>query len=134
MERTIKKIVLFLFIIILCSGLCYAQEEVNPANLIIKPSTEFSQCTKTFPVEVEKLFYLVLSATNEYNYELKEIQTKSGYIIFETGYRKFLASIIYVSSNKSMLKITPYSGNYDFPPEVVSKVFNYVEKYQNVQF
>lgn len=105
----------------------------NPAAAA-KPNTEFSTCTKTFPVGVEKLFYLTLSAANEYDYKIKEIQTKSGYIIFETGYRKFLASVIYVSSEKSMLKITPYSGNYDFSPEVVQKVFNYITQYQNTQF
>lgn len=100
---------------------------------IVKPYTDFSSCTKTFNTGVEKLFYIVLSAINDNDFQLREIQTKGGYIIFETGYRKFLASVIYVSSSKSMLKITPYSGNYDFSPDVVKKVFDYVNNYLSLQ-
>ncbi len=131
MERAIKRLLLILIVVLLAHASVFSQEVGNPDNMLIKNHTEFFQCTKTFPIGIEKLFYLVLSAANEYNYELKEIQTKGGYIIFETGYRKFLASIIYVSSVKSMLKITPYSNNYDFSPEVVNKVFGYIEKYQH---
>ena len=95
---------------------------------IEKPYTDFSLCTKTFPVGVEKLFYLVLSAASDMGFNIKEIQSKGGYIVFETGYRKYLATVVYVSSTKSMLKITPFSGNYDFSPEVVNKVFGYIDK------
>ena len=95
---------------------------------------EPTDCVKTFPIPYDKLFYLTLAATNEYNYQIKEIQSKSGYIIFETGYRKYLASIVYVSSTKSMLKITPYSGNYDFPLTVIQNMFKYVELYQDKKF
>ena len=110
---------------------CYA-DEVKPAAEVNNP--ELLDCVKTFPIPYDKLFYLTLTGVSANNFELKEMQTKSGYIIFETGYRKFLASIVYVSSMKSMLKITPYSGNYDFDPSVPKKMFSYVEMYQNVKF
>ena len=93
-----------------------------------------SQCIKTFPVSYDKLYYLTLSGINENNYSIKELQTKSGYIVFETGNRKYLASIVYVSSANAMLKITPYSGNYDFPLEVPQSVFKYIETYQAAKF
>ena len=135
MERVIKFLVLTT--LILCFiPVSYAENQPFDGVPQVKdlPRTEFSECIKTFPVTVEKLYYLTLAATNEHNFEIREMQTKAGYIIFETGYRKFLASIIYVSANKSMLKITPYSGNYDFSPDIPKKVFSYIETYQNSKF
>jgi len=94
-----------------------------------------SDCIKTFPIGFEKLYYLTLAAANEYNYNIDEIQTKSGYIVFSiAGKRKFLASIIYVSSSKSMLKITPYDGIYNFTTETPQNIFKYVELNQNKTF
>ena len=95
---------------------------------------ELSNCIKTYPIAYDKLYFLTLAGINEYNYQIKELQTKGGYIIFETGNRKFLASIVYVSSAKSMLKITPYSGNYDFKIEIPQNIFKYIETYQNQKF
>ena len=138
MERIIKSLVVFVILSLVCLPVrVSAEEPLSDSVLQVKkelPHTEFSSCIKTFPLTVEKLYYLTLAATNEYNYEIRELQSKSGYIIFETGYRKFLASIIYVSANKSMLKITPYSGNYDFSPEIPKKVFSYIETYQNEKY
>lgn len=135
MERIIKSLIILL--ILACTNVSvYAYTQTTNQLQTINASfrTNFSECTKTFPIGIEKLFYLTLAGANQNNYQIKEIQTKSGYIIFETGYRKFLASIIYVSSSKSMLKITPYSGNYDFPPAVVQNLFNYIENNQSTNF
>ena len=129
MERIIKlfSIIVFAFALILP-----VYSESVDTTQVVRP--ELSNCIKTFPIAFDKLYFLTLAGLNEYNYQIKEIQTKGGYIIFETGYRKYLASIVYVSSSKSMLKITPYSGNYDFPIEVPQNVFKYVETYQNQKF
>lgn len=96
---------------------------------------ELSECIKTFPIGYEKLYYLTLSAVSEYNCAIDEIQTKGGYIIFKTeNKQKFLASIVYVSASKSMLKITPCDGNYDFTQEILQKIFSYIEQYQTKNF
>jgi hypothetical protein len=137
MERITKVFATaFILITIICSSSILAEEQFSDAQTQIKAplQTEFTQCVKTFPVTVEKLYYLTLGACSEYNFEIREIQSRGGYIIFETGYRKFLASIIYVSSNKSMLKITPYSNNYDFSPEIPQKIFKYIELNQNIRY
>ena len=131
MERILK---LLLIITLIVQPVAFAEEQPNqPMDTapVMKPYTDFSECIATFPVGVEKLINLTLCGINALNYQVKEIQTKSGYIIFETGYRKYLASIIYVSSTKSMIKITPYSGNYDFSVEVVKKLFNYISENLN---
>jgi hypothetical protein len=87
------------------------------------------------PIGYEKLFFLTLASTNEYDYNIDEIQTKGGYIVFNTSSnQKFLATIVYVSSTKSMLKITPYNNSYSFSKEIPQKVFNYIETNQSKSF
>ena len=129
MERTIK--ILLLIVLSFGFGIPVYSDTVD---VPVQAQIDISQCIKTYPVSYDKLYYLTLAGVNEYNYSIKEIQTRGGYIIFETGNRKYLASIVYVSSAKSMLKITPYSGNYDFPLGVVQNIFKYIDTYQNVKF
>lgn len=130
MERIVKLLIILIFSAAFIMPV-YSNPAVNDAQ-VVKP--ELSNCIKTYPISFDKLYYLTLAGINEYNYQIKEIQTKGGYIVFETGYRKFLASIVYVSSSKSMLKITPYSGNYDFPVDVPQNIFKYIETYHNQKF
>ena len=129
MERIVKllSVILFLFVWILS---VYS----NTAETVEQVKPELSNCIKTYPITFDKLYFLTLVSLNENNYQIKEVQTKGGYIVFETGNRKFLASIVYVSSSKSMLKITPYSGNYDFKMEVPQNIFKYIETYQNQKY
>ncbi|MCR5265844.1 MAG: hypothetical protein K6E29_04535 [Cyanobacteria bacterium RUI128] len=130
MERIIKILTVLLFL-----GVFVVPVYSNPAvsdTQVVKP--ELSNCIKIYPIPYDKLYFLTLTGINEHNYQIKEIQTKGGYIVFEIGNRKFLASIVYVSSSKSMLKITPYSGNYDFPVDVPQNIFKYIETYHNQKF
>lgn len=90
-----------------------------------------TDCIKTFPIGFEKLYYLTLAGINQYNYKIKEMQTKSGFIIFTDNNNKtFLASIIYVSSTKSMLKLTPCDNTYNFTIHTPTNMFNYIEANQ----
>ena len=129
MERIIKAI----FVCILSLGMFLpAYADTSAPTAVQKP--DISNCVRTYSIAYDKLYYLTLAGLNEYNYKIREIQTKGGYIVFETGYRKFLASIVYVSSGKSILKITPYSNNYDFDINVPQNLFKYVETYQAEKF
>lgn len=128
MERIVKTLLILSLGILMPAFADTRQPAKTPQQPVQAQKPELMKCVKTFPIAYDKLFYLTLAGINEYNYKIKEIQTRSGYIIFETGYRKFLASIVYVSSQKSILKITPFSGNYDFNPTVVQNVFNYIDK------
>lgn len=130
MERIIR----FIFgILIICFSIYGVQANTVPAKPLVNAA--LSDCVKTFPIGYEKLYYLTLSAVNEYYYNITEIQTRGGYIAFTTkNNRKFLATIVYVSSSKSMLKITPYNGVYDFTTEVPQNIFKYIETYQTKNF
>ena len=126
MERIVKTLIV-LSLGLFIPAFADTQQVAQSPQQVQAQKTELMKCVRTFELPYDKLFYLTLAGLNEYNYKIKEIQTRSGYIIFETGYRKFLASIVYVSSQKSILKITPFSGNYDFNPTVIQNIFKYID-------
>ena len=130
MERIIRLLLIFLIAIF---SLCSVQAETVNVKQLVQVS--LSDCVKTFPIGYEKLFYLTLAAANEFDYKIVEIQTRGGYIAFTTkNNKKFLATIVYVSSGKSMLKITPYNGVYEFALSVPQDIFKYIETYQTKSF
>lgn len=127
MERIIK--LFFILIISLCP-----LSSIANTTTAVPQKAELSNCIKTFPVGYEKLFYLTLAGINEYDFVINEIQSKSGYIGFTANKHKYLATIVYVSSQKSMLKVTSYDGKYDFTTDIPNKLFKYVEIYQETGF
>lgn len=88
---------------------------------------DFGVCSKFFKLDKQKLFYLTLAGVNANRFEIKEIQSKSGYVLFTVGQRPFLASVINVDSKTSMLKITPCNNVYFFPVGIVQNMFKYIE-------
>lgn len=121
MERIIKLFTVILFLISLCIP--------SMADTVVQTKmATTSDCVRTFPIGYEKLYYLTLAATNQFNFKVKEMQTKGGFIIFTDNNNKvFLASIIYVSSTKSMLKLTPCDNTYNFTVGTPYNMFNYIE-------
>ena len=132
MERILR--ILYIFFIGLGIITCpYVLAEQAQPNKI--PQAEFeTHCVKTFPIGYEKLYYLTLSAINEYNYQIKELQTKGGYIVFVANSKKILGTVVYVSSNKSMLKLTPYDSEDSFSIYIPKTIFQYIEENQNKTF
>lgn len=130
MER-MKKIVLFFVFFILTAVPVYSE---TVSSSTAKQVYDVNECVKTFPVGYEKLYYLTLAAINHYNYNIEEIQTKNGYILFSKNNREFLAVIVYVSNNKSLLKITPADCKYNFSSELTQGLFNYIETYYSKSF
>lgn len=88
---------------------------------------DFGLCSKFFKLDKQKLFYLTLASVNANRFEIKEIQSKSGYILFTVAQRPFLASIIKVDAKNSMLKITPCNNVYFFPVGIAQNMFKYIE-------
>lgn len=88
---------------------------------------EFAHCNKYFKLDSTKLFYLTLASINANLFEINEIQSKSGYIIFTANKKQFLASIIPIDKENSILKITPCDNNYYFSIDIVKNLFKYIE-------
>lgn len=88
---------------------------------------DFNACSKTFKMDRQKLFYLTLAGVNANRFKIEEIQSYSGYIVFSVNQKQFLASVISLNSQNSMLKITPCNNTYFFPIGIVQNMFKYIE-------
>lgn len=105
-----------------------AQTETSLQNALINPqNVDFSKCCASFELPPEKLFYLAISAINANNFEIEEIQSKMGYILFRAVNKSFLVSISKENDAYSMIKITPADNIYFFPYGVVYNIFYYID-------
>ena len=93
----------------------------------------FENCTKMFPVNKEKLFYLTLSAVTANKFSIDEIQTQNGYVIFSAANNKYLATIAGIDADNSILKITPCNDIYFFPPGIFLGMYKYIELNLNTE-
>lgn len=121
----------FILVIVICLlfgyGLNVTAEEMTLSALVTPQNVEFNDCTKQYNIPPEKLYYLTAGAINENRFEVLELQSKTGYILFKAAGKEFLASIVKLGTQKSMLKITPTDGNYYFAPGIVSNTFKYID-------
>lgn len=129
MERIEKKI-LSTILVIFCfvAGQLTANCEQYTVQQLTTPQTvSYDNCTKTYNISSEKLFYLTLASITANRFEIKEMQSKTGYILFKAANKEFLATVVYFGLNKSMLKITPTNNNYYFAPGIVTNIFKYID-------
>lgn len=138
MERILKNIkylLLFGCISILPASV-NGEEIYSPQPQIFEPSIStlvtpqnmaFDDCTKEYSMNQEKLYYLTIAAINANRFEVEELQSKTGYILFKAVNKEFLATVVKLGVNKSMLKITPTNNNYYFAPGIVLNIFKYID-------
>lgn len=127
MER-IKYFCLILILFFAAFAVPVVRADEADLTLLITPRTvEFQNCTKQYNLPPEKLYYLTIGSINANRFEVVEIQSKTGYILFSAVGKQFLASVIKTGTQKSMLKITPTNGNYYFAPGIVSNIFRYID-------
>ena len=107
--------------------------QVSELQLITPHNIDFSKCVKTYDFPVEKLFYLAILAINANHFEIEELQSKMGYILFRAVNKNFLMSVVKIDSERSMLKITPADNVYFFPYGVVYNIFRYIDLNSNEQ-
>ena len=87
----------------------------------------YANCSKMFAINKEKLFYLTLAAVNANKFEIDEIQSENGYVIFTAAENKYLATIAGIDAQNSILKITPCNEIYFFPPGIFLGMFKYID-------
>lgn len=130
MERVIKYILLVIsFVFIFSAFPVKAEEGMSLSTLITPQNINFNTCTRTYILPADKLFYMAIASANANRFEIDEIQSKTGYILFTAVNKQYLASIVEIDSTHSMLKITPTNNNYFFPPGVVLNFFKYTDLY-----
>lgn len=130
MERIGKFLLAVLCCLFISNG-CALSDELPLADLTSPQTVSYDNCTKTYYISAEKLFYLTLASISANRFEIKEMQSKTGYILFKAANKEFLASVVYFGLNKSMIKITPTNNNYYFAPGIVYNIFKYIDLNQD---
>lgn len=102
-------------------------EEISMSTLITPQNVDFKTCTRTYIMPADKLFYMAIAAAKENKFAIDEIQSKTGYILFTAAGKQYLASVVKIDNNKTMLKITPTNNNYFFAPGIVLNYFRYID-------
>lgn len=120
MERVKVYVISALFVIMClmpCAGVC-EEPEPSLSTLITPQNVAFEDCTRTFNMNSDRLFYLTLAAVNANRFEIKEIQSKTGYVLFSAVGKEFLASIVSIDKYRSMLKIRRQTTTIFLLPEL----------------
>ncbi len=125
-------VILLLFLVLFVPLSAHAEEtapQTQPLalQLVTPQDVDFSKCVQTFDFPVEKLFYMSILSLNANRFEIEELQSKMGYILFKAAGKPFLMSVIKVDAEHSMLKITPADNVYHFPYGVVYNIYKYIE-------
>lgn len=89
--------------------------------------TSINQCSETVSVSSEQLFYLTLTALNKMNYKIKEVQSKTGTVLFQVAQREFMVTIADIGANKTFIKILPTDSDYGFSPSLIQNVFYFLK-------
>ena len=97
----------------------------NP--LTVSQNIMFENCSKIFGVSKDKLFYLTLASISANRFNIDEIQSSDGYIIFSANKNKYLATVSKVDKTNAILKITPCNNVYNFPPGIITNTFKYID-------
>ncbi len=136
MERIIIRVfcILILYLCLGVNSFANPPAQTTTTPLGIPQNVTLPQCVKTFNIGYEKLFLLTEAAINHNNFNIEEIQSQGGYIVFSYYQYKFLATVFTFGSNKAILKITPCNNNYTFPPLIIRNVFNYIAANQYKKF
>ena len=93
-----------------------------------------SLCSKTYQIGSENLFYIFLSALNQYNIKIEEIQSRTGTILFKINSKEFMVSISSKDTQNSYIKIIPADNNYHFSPVTIQKILSYIDMNNNTKF
>ncbi len=109
-------------------------ENVIPAPAAIKSAVSNFDFAKTYKTSSENLLYLLLSALNENNYAIEEIQFKTGSVLFRAYTKEFIASIASHDNTSSFIKIIPADNNYNFSPLLIQRLHKYIEANDNIIF
>lgn len=116
----------FLLTFLLLTNIACAQE-VSLSTLVTPQNVSYEQCVKTYNIDLQNLFYLTIASINANRFQITEIQSKSGYILFNAVNKPFLAQVVKLDGKTSMLKITPANNSYYFQPGIVLNIFKYID-------
>lgn len=129
-----KKVLTFLIVFgaFLSCGKVFAADMMDEAHVQTTSSyTNYKDCIRLYKLPPQKLFFLALSSVNANKYEIVEIQSRSGYILFKANGKELLLDVLKKDKNFSYIKLTPADNSYYFSPTIPTKIFNYIDLHFN---
>lgn len=122
----------FVAFMLMCLPACAVQDEIDAAYpQVAAPAattyTSYKDCIRLYKLPPEKLFYLALSSVNANKFEILEMQSRSGYILFQFQGKELLLDVLQKDKYFTYLKLTPADNNYYFSPTIPQKLFNYID-------
>ena len=90
-------------------------------------ATYLDDSSKNFGVSADNMYLTSLSVLNSLNYEIIEIQSKSGYILFRTGAKDYIMTVTALSPVTSNIKILPANSVYSTGTAVQKTIFEQLE-------
>ena len=128
----LKKI-LFLVMISICLPVFFAKTAMPVFAEGQATYTNYKDCIRLYKLPFEKLYFLALSSVNANKYDIVEMQSRNGYIIFEANGKEFLLTIMKKDKNFAFLRVTPCDNNYYFSPQIPENIFRYVDLNFNME-
>ncbi len=87
-------------------------------------ASNIDDCYKIYPQEPDILFMSAISALSSSNkFNLSEIQSKNGYILFAQGQKFYLLTLTKKYKNQTEIKILPQNSDYTNAIDVAKSVF-----------
>ena len=88
----------------------------------------FEESFKIYPKNADDLFMSAISAINQSDkFEIAEIQSKNGYILFLYGSKYYLLTLTKRYQNQSEIKVMPQNSDYSQGSAVAREVFALID-------
>jgi len=82
---------------------------------------------KNFGVSADNMYLTSLSVLNSLNYEILEMQSASGYILFRTGAKDYIMTVSAITPVTSTIKILPANSIFSTGSTVQKTIFDALE-------
>ena len=83
---------------------------------------------KIYPKDADNMFMFALNAiSSDSNYNISEIQTKNGYILFTSGSKYYLLKVTKRYKNQSEIKILPQNSDFTLGSSVAQNIFSLID-------
>ena len=112
-----------------CSPICFNTVHNNALNTpgTAEAATYLDDSSKNFGISADNMYLTSLSVLNSLDYEIIEMQSKSGYILFRTGAKDYIMTVTAITPVTSNIKILPANSVYSTGTTVQKTIFNELE-------
>ncbi len=113
----------------LCSPICFNTVHNNALSTpgTAEAATYLDDSSKNFGISADNMYLTSLSVLNSLDYEIIEMQSKSGYILFRTGAKDYIMTVTAITPVTSNIKILPANSVYSTGTTVQKTIFNELE-------